>query len=156
MLKKLKKYLLESYKRGCVQLVRRPVYIIMMVIIPLFSAWFLLDLMEEGVVRRAPAAIVDMDNSDISRRMYRNLSAFQQVDVQYNFRNFAEAKRAVQRGDIMGFFVIPADFEDKALAGRQPEVNFYINYAYFAPGSLTFKGRYRIRPWRPRLKSISV
>ncbi len=140
MLKKLKYYLLESYKRGCVQLVRRPVYIIMMVIVPLLSAWFLLDLMEPGVIRRVPAAIVDMDNSDISRRMYRNLSAFQQVDIKDYFKSYHDAKKAVQRGDIMGFFVIPADFEDKALGGRQPEVTFYINYAYFPPGSLTFKG----------------
>lgn len=136
----VKHFLIESYKRGCVQLVRRPVYIIMMVVVPIFSAWFLLNLMDEGVIRNVPAAIVDLDNSDVSRNMYRNLSAFQQVDIQYKFNSYREGKKAVQRGEIMGFFVIPDDFEDKALSGRQPEVTFYINYAYFPPGSLTFKG----------------
>ena len=58
----VKHFLIESYKRGCVQLVRRPVYIIMMVVVPIFSAWFLLNLMDEGVIRNVPAAIVDLDN----------------------------------------------------------------------------------------------
>ncbi|MBQ1722533.1 MAG: ABC transporter permease [Muribaculaceae bacterium] len=136
----LKRYLIESYKRGCVQLVRRPMYFIMMVIVPLFSAWFLLNLMDQGGLRNVPVGIVDYDNSDISRRIYRNLNAFEQVDVKYHFSNFAEAKKAVKRGEVMGFFLIPDHFSDDALGGRQPVVSYYVNYAYFPTGSMTFKG----------------
>ena len=60
---------------------RRPIYVCMMVIVPLLSAWFFFDLMEDGVVKRTPVGIVDLDKSDLSRKLTRNLSAFQQVNI---------------------------------------------------------------------------
>ena len=73
--------LVNSIIRGWKQLARRPLYICMMVIVPLVSAWFFFDLMEDGVVRRSPVGIVDLDKSDMSRRLTRNLSALQQVEI---------------------------------------------------------------------------
>ena len=53
---------------------------------------------------------------------------------------FAEARDAVQRGEVLGFFYIPDNLEELALGGRQPVVSFYVNYAYYAPGSMQYKG----------------
>lgn len=133
-------HLSEPLKRGLVSLVRRKVFYLMMVVAPIASAFFLLDLMKEGVVEHAPVGIVDLDNSATSRNLSRNLSALSSVDIQYHFNNFADASDAVQRGTVLGFFLIPGDFEKKALSGQQPTLSYYINYAYFTPASSQYRG----------------
>jgi len=134
------KYIGRSFKRGCVQLVRRPMYFLLMAIMPILCSWFLLDLIKGGSVQLVPVGIVDLDNSDMSRRVSRNLNGFQQVNICQHFNNFAEARDAVQRGEVLGFFFIPDNLEEMALGGRQPVVSFYVNYAYYAPGSMQYKG----------------
>lgn len=115
-------------------------YICMMVIVPLASAWFFFDLMKDGVVMRTPVGIVDLDKSDLSRQLTRNLNAFQQVSIEKTYNSYDEAIDAVQRGEIYGFFFIPGDFSLKALSRQKPTLSYYINYSYFAPGSMQFKG----------------
>ena len=139
-MKMLMKYIGRSFKRGCVQLVRRPMYFLLIVIMPLLCSWFLLDLIKDGSVHRVPVGIVDLDNSSLSRRISRNLNGFQQVNICQRYNNFAEARDAVQRGEVLGFFFIPDNLEEQALGGRQPVVSYYVNYAYYAPGSMQYKG----------------
>ena len=140
MTSNLPKYIGNSFKRGCIQLVRRPMYFLLIVIMPLLCSWFLMDLIKDGTVQRVPVGIVDLDNSSLSRRISRNLNGFQQVDISRRYTNFAEARDAVQRGEVLGFFLIPEDVEEHALGGRQPVVSYYVNYAYYAPASMQYKG----------------
>ncbi len=133
-------YIGQSFKRGCVQLVRRPMYFLLMVIMPILSCWFLMDLVKGGSVQRVPVGIVDMDNSILSRQVSRTLNGLQQVNIRHRYANYAEARDAVQRGEVMGFFLIPENLEEHALGGRQPVVSYYVNYAYYAPASMQYKG----------------
>ncbi|MBR5102778.1 MAG: ABC transporter permease, partial [Muribaculaceae bacterium] len=130
----------NSLSRGLAQLIKRPIYVIMMIVVPLLCAFFLLSLMQRGSVAHVPVGIVDLDNSSLSRRLVRNMNAFQQVDVVENYLTFEKAREAVQKGEIFGFFYIPSNFEEQALGGRTPKVSYYINYAYYAPGSMQYKG----------------
>ena len=134
------KYIGQSFKRGCVQLVRRPMYFLLIVIMPLLCCWYLMDLIKDGAVQRVPVGIVDLDNSSLSRRVSRNLNGFQQVNICQRYNNFAEARDAVQRGEVLGFFLIPDNLEEDALGGRKPVVSYYVNYAYYAPASMQYKG----------------
>ena len=134
------KYIGNSFKRGCIQLVRRPMYFLLIVIMPILCCWFLMDLIKSGSVQNVPVGIVDLDNSSMSRRISRNLNGFQQVSIRNRYNNFAEARDAVQRGEVFGFFLIPDYLEEEALGGRQPVVSYYVNYAYYAPASMQFKG----------------
>ncbi len=134
------KYIGNSFKRGCVQLVRRPMYFLLIVIMPLLCCWFLMDLIKGGTVELVPVGIIDQDNSSMSRLISRNLNGFQQVNICQRYNNFAEGRDAVQRGEVFGFFYIPDNLEELALSGRQPVVSFYVNYAYYAPGSMQYKG----------------
>ena len=136
----IRKYIGNSFKRGCIQLVRRPMYFLLMVIMPILCSWFLMDLIKGGAVERVPVGIVDLDNSSMSRQVSRTLNGLQQVNIRYRYNNYAEARDAVQRGEVLGFFLIPEDLEERALGGRQPVVSYYVNYAYYAPASMQYKG----------------
>ncbi len=133
------KYIGRSFKRGCVQLVRRPMYFLLIVIMPILCCWFLMDLVKGGSVQRVPVGIVDLDNSILSRQVSRTLNGLQQVNI-HHYANYAEARDAVQRGEVLGFFLIPENLEEHALGGRQPVVSYYVNYAYYAPASMQYKG----------------
>ena len=134
------RYIADSFTRGAVQLVRRPMYFLMMVIVPLFGAWALMDMMDDGGIRRVPVAVVDRDGSSLSRSLVRNLGAFQQVHIVRTCKDFGEAKLLVQSGDVLGFYYIPEGLEQQALGGRTPTVSYYVNYAYYAPASMQYKG----------------
>ena len=133
-------YIKESFKRGAIQMVRRPMYFLMMVIVPIFGAWVLMDLMDDGGIRRVPVAVIDQDNSELSRQLLRTLDGFPQVHITHRCKDFAEARQLVQSGEVYGFYYIPSGLEERALDGHQPTVSYYVNYAYFAPASMQFKG----------------
>lgn len=131
----------KSVVRGCLTLVRRPVfYLLCVVIVPISMTAFLVSLLDEGVAERVPSAVVDLDNSEMSRSLIRNLNTLQQVDIQYKFDSYTEAMNCVKRGEIMGFFMIPERFGAEVLADRKPELSYYINFGYIVPGSLLVKG----------------
>lgn len=133
-------YVKETVKRGMVSLVRRRIYLIMMVAVPLLTAFFFLDLMWGGSVQQAPVGIVDMDHSSMSRSLSRHLRAMQQVKVTREYGSFTAAREAVQRGEVLGFFFIPSDLSEKALSGQHPTLSYYIDYSFYAPASMQYKG----------------
>ncbi len=126
-------------KRECRRLVQRPLYLFCMVIAPLFTTLFFTSLMEEGLPQNLPVGAVDMDHSSVSRSVLRNLNSFPQTEIVGYYADIAQARRAVQRGEIYGFFYIPEGMARDALASRQPTVSFYSNYAYLIAGSLIYR-----------------
>ena len=124
---------------GIKQLTSRPIYILGMIVVPMFVAFFFLDLMDEGLPLKAPTAIVDLDNSSASRNVTRNLSASELVSLDYRPVSYDGAMKLLKSGDIFGFFMIPRNFQADAAAGRETTITYYCNMAYFVPGTLSFK-----------------
>lgn len=133
------KSLWQSVKWGLLELVRRPIYMVAMVAVPVFMGLFLIDLLSEGLPAKVPTAVVDMDKTDVSRKLIRALGDMKMIDVQQKLNSTAEAHDAMQRGEIYGYFVIPANFAKKALSGRNPQISYYYNYVYYIPATLAFK-----------------
>ena len=73
----------------------RPLFLFDMIIAPLLCIFFFTTLMMEGLPKRLPAAIVDADNTHVSRIACRMIDAFEETDVKYVFRNFSEARQAM-------------------------------------------------------------
>ena len=111
-----------------------------LVVIPVALALFFITILSPGLPLKVPAGIVDMDNTPMSREISRNLSATELVDFTRSYNSFNEAMAGVQRGEVMGFFIIPEHFERDAVSGRGPALSFYSNLTFYVPGSLVFKG----------------
>lgn len=120
-------------------LVSRPLYLFCMVIAPLFCCVFFTSLMDSGLPQDLPAGVVDLDDTSMSRNVARNLDAFALAGVVQRYASVSEAREAVQRGEIYGFYLLPRDFSADAQAQRQPKVSFYCNYSYLIAGSLLFR-----------------
>lgn len=125
---------------GWRQLVARKIYFVLMLIVPLAGAYFFVDLMDEGLPLKVPSAVVDLDHSSLSRQVTRNLRAGELIEVTKLPESYTDALDLVRKGEIFGFFLIPADFERDAIGGREATVTYYSNMTYFVPGTLAFKG----------------
>lgn len=126
-------------KRECHRLVSRPLYLFCMVIAPLFCYVFFTTLMASGLPTDLPVGAVDLDNSNTSRKLLRNLDAFSQTGIVEQYNSVNEVRHAMQQGKIYGFFYIPAHLSAEAQSQRQPTLSFYTNNSYLIAGSLLFK-----------------
>ena len=136
---KLDKGIFAIAVRSLIQIVRRPIYWVGFFGIPLFMFLFITTMMDSGLPRRIPAAMVDKDGTALSRQVTQTLSAMQSVDIKQTPNSFTQAREALQKGEIYGFFLIPENFQADLLGGRKPVITFYTNMTYFVPGSLLFK-----------------
>ena len=121
------------------RMLRQPIYVFGMVVAPLLCCLFFTTLMSEGLPEKLPLGLVDEDNSATSRTIARNLDAFQMVNVARVYANVGEARRAMQQGEVYGFYLIPHGTASEANRQRVPTVSFYTNHSYLVAGSLLYR-----------------
>lgn len=96
----------DSILREIRRMTRYPVYLVMMIVVPIGCALFFISLMHEGLPLKVPTAIVDLDHSSMSRQITRSLSAMELVEIADKEESYSKALAAVRRGDIFGLSLI--------------------------------------------------
>lgn len=129
----------RTFKRELQRMISRPIYLLASVGVMAFCFVFFLTFFNEGQPAKMPVAVVDLDNSSLSRRFVRNLQASQHVNVVKHLHSFVEAREEMQRGSIYAFVQIDRDFYINTVTNRRPVLTFYVNNAYLVAGSLTAK-----------------
>ena len=130
---------LAIVRREILRMQSRPLYGLSMIFAPLFCFVFFTSLMHEGLPQSLPAGVVDEDNTTVSRSILRNLDSYQQTEIIKQYSSFAEAREAMQRNEIYGFFYIPKGTGAKASSQQQPVISIYTNAAYPIPSSLLYR-----------------
>ena len=133
------KDLLNTARREIGIIVSTPVYLLCMVVLPLFVMIFFTTLMQQGQPNKMPVGIVDLDNTTTTRSMTRKLDAFQNTNVVAFYNSVDEARQAIQENKIYGFMYFPKGTTDKLLASRQPKISFYYTYTSLTAGALLYK-----------------
>lgn len=131
--------ILKIARRELRRMASKPIYWFCMIAAPLFCFVFFTSLMAEGLPTDMPLGLVDNDNTTTSRSLARNLDAFEMTSIKEQYANVTEAREAVQRGDIYGFYYIPKGTTRKAQRQELPIVSFYTNYSYLVAGSLLYR-----------------
>lgn len=121
------------------RIVSRPLYLGASVGAFLFSLFFYMTLMIRGAAENMPVAVVDLDQSSISRRLAHEMQSTPSVDIRLVTNNYAEARQAMQRGEIYGIFVIPDGFYRDLASFKRPRLDFYITNAYTVGGNTAYK-----------------
>lgn len=125
--------------RECGIIFTTPVYIICMIVLPLFVMIFFTTLMSQGQPHEMPVGIVDIDNTATTRSMTRKLDAFQNTRVAGYYNSVDEARLAMQENKIYGFVYFPKGTTDKLLSSRQPKISIYYSYTSLTAGALLYK-----------------
>ena len=125
--------------RECGQIARNPIYLFCMVVFPIVVTFFFTSILDEGQPAKLPVGVVDQDRSEVTRAMVRRLNSFQTTQVKDYYPSVADARKAIQRGEIYGFILFPDGMTADLLASKQPHVSFYYSAAMMLPGNLVFR-----------------
>lgn len=118
---------------------RRPMLLFCLLVAPLITILFFTTLMWSGLPTDLPAAVVDEDDTQVTRTFIRTMDAMEQTDIVAHYHTFADAREAMMRGEIYAIFYIPKGLTEDAVSSRQPHVSFYTNDTYFIPSALLMK-----------------
>lgn len=92
------------------------------------------------LVKDIPVAVVDDDNTDLSRRILQTLDAGEAVAVTARPASLAEAEQALARREVFGILNIPAGTQREVLKGNPARLPAFVDSAYFLLYSRTFQG----------------
>ena len=118
---------------------KRPIFLMIMFVAPLGFLWMFTSLMQSGLPTKLPAALVDEDDTHVTRQLTRILGTMEETRFVLKTYSFTEARQAMQRGEIYAIFRIPKGTTEAALTQRQPVVSFYTNDTYYVAASLLMK-----------------
>lgn len=83
------------------------------------------------VLKEVPVAVVDLDRSEMSRRLVRMVDAHELVRVSRMAGGMADAEQDVRSGRAGGVVVVPAGFERSIRRGEQSSLGVYTDASYF-------------------------
>lgn len=83
------------------------------------------------VLKEVPIAVVDLDQSEMSRRLVRMVDAHELIRTSAAAGSLSEAERLARSGAAGGILAIPVDFERKVRRGEQATVAVYTDASYF-------------------------
>ncbi|PHV32817.1 ABC transporter [Janthinobacterium sp. BJB312] len=95
--------------------------------IPLVLCGMLWLVFSAGIARDLPIVVIDNDNSTLSRQLTRWLDASPGIAVAAKVASSDEALHRLRERTAFGYLVIPDDFEQKLLGGRQATVQWLYN-----------------------------
>ena len=108
--------------------------------LPLLLILFFAVFFSHEIVGSLPVAVVDEDESYLSRRLVSMLYASHEVAEIEEVPNFAEARERVLSGSVVGIVEIPNGFARKTLSGQPAEVVYYDSGTNISTASLSSKG----------------
>lgn len=123
---------------------KRPIFLVVMFLAPLGFLTFFTSMMNSGLPKKLPAALVDEDDTHVTREITRILGSMEETNFVLQTKSFTEARQAMQRGEIYAIFRIPKGTTQATLTQRQPVLSYYTNDVYFIPASLLMKDMRKI------------
>ena len=137
------KYIFINIWRVCVREIHimfaRPLYMFASVGVMVLSTFFFLTLMKGGAAEKMPMAVVDLDQTSISRRLTHEMQATPSVDIQLITNSYPEAREAMQQGKIYGIFIIREGFYRDLVSLKRPRIDFYVTNSYTLGGNTAYK-----------------
>ncbi|PHV25388.1 ABC transporter [Janthinobacterium sp. BJB426] len=95
--------------------------------IPVVLCGMLWLVFSAGIARDLPIVVIDNDNSTLSRQLTRWLDASPGIAVAAKVASSDAALHRLRERTAFGYLVIPDDFEQKLLGGRQATVQWLYN-----------------------------
>ncbi|MGR5060021.1 ABC transporter permease [Vibrio rotiferianus] len=104
--------------------------------VPILLAVTIWGVFSAGIARDLPIGVVDLQHSQLSRKMIQSLDASSTLSVDYHYISSTEAKNAMIEGDIYAYAVIPPQFDQDILLHRQPQLSVFFNSQYILVAKL--------------------
>ena len=109
------------------RLTHQPMYFVLTVFLPVLSFAFFALLFNRGAIRDVPIAILDEDQTTLSRKIAQMIDDTPTPMVAYDIQDMAEGERLMREGKIMAIVQIPAFFEKSILSNSQTHIENYVS-----------------------------
>ena len=127
------------FKTECKNLFLSPKRLFYVLVFPLIIFGFFAAVFYKGVPRDLPMAYINYDQSQLSENLLRMLDATPNIALTTRLNDEQEAQRLIQQQQIMGFIVIPQDFQQKLFKGENQSVICYTNNQFMLGAGLIQK-----------------
>ena len=114
-------------QRELVRMTHQPIYLPLMLVLPLLSFAFFALLFNQGVARNIPIAILDEDHTTLSRKVAQMIDDTPTAMVAYDIQDIDEGERLMREGRVMAIVQIPAFFEKCILSNTQTHIENYVS-----------------------------
>ncbi|EGR0926308.1 TPA: ABC transporter permease [Vibrio parahaemolyticus] len=104
--------------------------------VPILLSLTIWGVFSAGIARDLSIGVVDLQHSQLSRKLIQTLDASSTLSVDYHYTSANEAKNAMIEGDIYAFAVIPSKFDQDILLHRQPQLSVFFNSQYILVAKL--------------------
>ena len=113
-------------RREMHRLTHQPMYFVLMIVLPVVSFAFFALLFNQGAIRNIPIAVLDEDNTTLSRKVAQMIDDTPTALVARDIQSMAEGERLIREGKIMAVVQIPAFFEKNILSNSQTHLESYV------------------------------
>ena len=114
-------------RRETGRITRQPMYFVLMIVLPVVSFAFFALLFNQGAIRNIPIAVLDQDNTTLSRKAVQMIDDTPTAMVAYGIQGMDEGERLMREGKVMAIVQIPSFFEKNILSNSQTHIENYVS-----------------------------
>ena len=118
---------------------RRKLFLFIL-ITPIVLSTIIIGVFANPSIREIPVAIIDQDNSALSRNLIDVVNASPYVKITESLTSMEEARKLMAAGKIYGIVLIPENLSKRIIGYKGAEVILYYNNELFLVGALVNKG----------------
>ena len=126
-------------KREIYKIKKRPLILIVLLAVPLITCFILASTFVAGSPRELPIAILDQDNTNITRKISRMVDATPTCAIKYKVNDLEEGRKLITGGQIYALIFIPRNFTRDIKRGTHPQLVYYYNNQMILIGGLITK-----------------
>ncbi|MCG8412069.1 MAG: ABC transporter permease [Bacteroidales bacterium] len=130
-------------KRELYRISQNKVLLFVALIAPIITYLLIMWMFSEGVVRNVPVSVVDLDNTNLSRNIIRQIEATPVAKITYHNASLKEAKSLMNKGLVDAIVVIPNKTEKEIISGHSSPVSVYLNNTNVVKGGVLKAGLYK-------------
>lgn len=133
------KAFLNVVKREIDRILKKPMLLVIMFVLPLVFCFVLGETFKEGSPKNLPIAVLNEDSSSSSRKIVRMIDATPTCEVKYHVTSLEEGHQLIVGGQTYALVVIPRNFTRDIYRGTYPQLVYYYNNQMLLIGGIITK-----------------
>ena len=129
----------ETAKREILRIKSSKFMFIVIFVLPIFFSFVIWWTFSAGTVKDLPIAVLDLDNSDISRGISRAIDSTPSASIKYKVESYNQGYNLIKSGQAYALIVFPQNFKKDLNKNNQPKIVFYYNNQTILIGGILSK-----------------
>ena len=130
---------INTIKREISKIKSNKFLMVMLFIAPIVFSIIVIWTFSAGIPRNLPIAVLDLDNSDITRTITRAIDSTPSAKVRYKVENYNQGYDLIKEGKVYAIIVYPKDFKKDLNRNNTPQIVYYYNNQMILIGSIITK-----------------